>query len=178
MKGVRLMAAAALALASGGGCLYDSEQSLPANIKRIAVPAMKNETSIFQLDTDLTEATRAKFLIDGRLQVVDPDQMPQAELSCGVVQYAKEPAAFDQQTNRVQHWRLRLQVKMLCTDLSTKAVIWREPADVQPVPFETTTEYYEPGNAQGMVAGTEEASRKTLVDEMARRIVRRTIDGW
>lgn len=163
---------------AGGGCIYDADQALPSYIHAIGVPAFNNETSIFQLDAALTQETRARFLVDGRVQVVDPDQNPQGELVCAVVQYAKEPEEVDAVTNRIFKTRLRIQVKMEFNDLTTQKTLWKEPAQENPTPFDATYEYFEPGNREGQPPETEDSARTKAVQEMARRIVQRTIDGW
>ena len=174
----RLVAFLVLGAAGLAGCIYDVQLALPENIKKISVPLLVNETGIFQLDSQLTQEVRKRFMEDGRIQLVEVDQLPQGELKGAAAQYAKEPILMDPATSRIYKWRLRLLLRLEFTDLTKGSSLWKEPVDATKLPFETAYEYYEVGNPQAQKPETEDEAKRKLVELMSRRVVQRTLDGW
>jgi outer membrane lipopolysaccharide assembly protein LptE/RlpB len=83
-----------LALAGCGYALAGRQSSLPADVKRIAVPAFLNQTTTPDIDRVLTEAVRAELRSHRNLAVQDQEAGADAVLKVTIVQATSEAVQF------------------------------------------------------------------------------------
>ncbi len=72
-----------------GGCAYRAGASLPAGIRTVSVPVLKNETRAHGLDAEVTSALVAEFQTEGALRPVAAGAAD-CTLSGSVVSYRRD----------------------------------------------------------------------------------------
>jgi len=164
--------AAALALAFAAVVLLDCgnytfNPNLPTHIKTVAIPLFKNpRTFKYGAERVLTDAVINEFVSDGTLDVTD-ESTADAKLAVEIVNYKKEALSYDAKES-VKEYNLAVVVSVTFLDLTTGQVLWQEPSLYEAVP------YY----AVGSQAETEDEALQRLAEELARKIVNRTLQGW
>jgi outer membrane lipopolysaccharide assembly protein LptE/RlpB len=168
---IRILAAAlasAVALAALFACgPYTFNPNLPGHIKSVAIPLFKNpRTFKYGAERILTDAVIDEFVADGTLDVAD-ENVADSKLTVEIVNYKKEALSYDVQ-EVVKEYNLAVVVSATFTDLTTNQVLWQEPQMYESV------SYY----AIGAQAETEDEALERLAEELARKLVNRTMQGW
>ena len=119
-----------LALLAHAGCGYSLAgrgSFLPAYIKRIGVPQFTNNSSIFDLDREVTERVRTEFIGRGKWTIV-PDATGVDGLVTGTISSVTlTPVAFNQQ-NQATRYALTLSASVEFKDMRTNKVLWSNPS--------------------------------------------------
>ena len=166
--------------------------NLPNESNKVYIPPFENKTSEPGLDTLLTQKVIQNFLIDGRLQVADEDKADMI-LEGTIERYDRLVMTRDQ--NQVpQQYRLQVVVDLtLFSARPKKKELWTTHTIVNLTPGETMTgdefdstnvtslrEFttYYVLNVAGVPPEDEPTAQARLMDQMAGRVVRRTIDGF
>lgn len=142
---------------------------LPDYISKLAVPTFQNRTSQPNVNNELTQEVTQNFLIDGRIDLVSSDQA-NAILEGTVVQYLLEPLLLDVH-NTPQQYKMRVILRLSLKDTKAGKPIWTEDA------FEDSTTYYV-ANTLGITPEDENTARRRLIQQIARKIVSRVIEGF
>lgn len=146
---------------------YTFNPNLPGYIKSVAVPLFKNpRTFKYGAERVLTDAVIDEFVADGSLDVAGED-VADSKLQVEIVNYKKEALSYDVQ-EVVKEYNLAVVVSVTFTDLINNQVLWQEPSMYESV------SYY----AIGANAETEDDALERLAEELARKIVNRTLQGW
>ncbi len=162
-----VIAAAVLASAFLACGTYTFNPNLPTHIKTLAIPLAKNpRTFKYGAERILTDAAIDEFVKDGTLDVAAED-VADAKLTVEIVNYKKEPLAYDAQES-VKEYNLAIVVSVTFLDLTTGQVLWQEPSLYDAVPY----------FAVGPNAETEDEALNRLAEDLARKIVNRTLQGW
>lgn len=182
-----------LGLAFSGCGDLPVNRSMPNDITKVSIPVFTNRTNQPSIEADLTRRTVQEFIVDGRVQVTSPEQA-QAELRGTVQRYDRLVLTRD--ANQVpQQYKLQVLVDL---DFVTKkdgveTLLWTTRQQVSLTPgvepgsdsFDSTnvrslrefTNYYVL-NVAGVPPEDEATALDRLLNQMARRIVRRTLDGF
>jgi hypothetical protein len=114
-------------LSSGCGYALAGRGSfLPATIMTIGIPAFANRTTVFNLETLLTETVRAEFIGRGKYKIL-PDSTGVDALLTGEVNSAVlTPVSFtvDQLASR---YALTVTARIELRDLRESKVLWENP---------------------------------------------------
>lgn len=165
-----LVAALAVAGATGGACAYTTSTALlPSHLKTVAVPVFENATTEYTLEQELTDAVVARFVADNHLKVVD-QRSAHAILKGRITAYRNSVFGFSQ-TAQAQEYRVTLGVAVTFKDQVKNRELWTEPDMVK------TSNYYvvdTPGDS----ARTELDGRKRAIAKIAEEIVARSVEGW
>ena len=160
-------AAAVLGGALGGCGNYTFNPNLPTHIKTLALPLVKNpRTYKYGAERTLTDSLVNEFVHDGTLDVTDEDAAD-AKLAAEIVSYKKEAQAYDVHET-VSKYNLAMVLSITFFDLTTGQVLWQEPS------FYDAVTYY----ATGPNAETEDEALQRLCDDIAQKVVNRTMQGW
>jgi hypothetical protein len=167
------------------------KKNLPDASTKVAIPDFENKTSEPGIDTTLTQKVVQNFLIDGRLQVTPKEKAD--ELLQGTVERYDQLVMTRDQNQVPQQYKLVLAVDLTLTDLKTGNQMWTTHTIVNLTPgesadqnaFDSTntttlrefTTYYVL-NVVGVPPEDEPTALNRLLDQMASRVVRRTIDGF
>ncbi|MBI4433028.1 MAG: LptE family protein [Candidatus Omnitrophica bacterium] len=167
-------------LFAAGGCGYTTKSLLPADIRSISIEPVKNlvdvsrevdEKSHFRvyrpgLETDLTNAIINRFIFDGNLKVVAPEKAD-AIVETKITDYRRDALRYSEGDD-IQEYRLNVVANVAVYRAADRKLLWRE----QSLTGDTT--FF----LSGARAVTEDEAAVNAVDDLARRIVERTIEIW
>ena len=162
------------------GCGYTTQSLLPSNYKTIYVDNFKNKINVTAeqsnlrmyrgympgMETTITRAVIDKYLFDGNLKIA-PEHDADLVLTADFVDFRREALAYDANDN-VQEYRLKLIVDMELKDNKTGKTLWAERN------FSGETTY----NITGGLAQSEQTAVDAATQDLARRIVERTVEAW
>ena len=162
------------------GCGYTTRSLLPSNIKTIRVNNFQNEIKVTAeqsnlrmyrgyrpgMEVDLTRAVINKFLSDGTLRIAS-ESSADLTLNSDLIDFKRDALRYDD-NNNVQEYRIKLIVNMQLLNNKAGNVMWTEKG------FAGETTY----RTDGPLAKTETAAVNDAIDDLARRIVERTVEAW
>ena len=153
------------------GCAsYDPAVNMPVSIKNIAVPIFINKTPKFNIEQYVTQKTIDEFLADGKLAIISDERQADGIVKVRITKYAKTEILHDE--NQVpQQYRLRIYVDVYLFDNKKQILLWKDE-DI----WEETTYYV--ANDRGMPVEDEDIGTNRVLDQLAKRVVRRVIHGW
>ena len=174
-----LMVLAVLTLAVSG-CGYTTKSLLPSNYKTIYVENFKNDIKITAeqsnermyrgyrpgMEIKITKAVIDKYLMDGNLRI-DYPQSADLILSAKLIDFNRGGIVYDSSDN-VMEYRIKLVVSMELTENRTGKTVWTEPG------FAGETTY----RTSGTLEMSENAAIDAAIEDLARRIVERTVEAW
>jgi hypothetical protein len=146
MRGLlaRLIVPCALASLTlcGPGCGYSLAgrgSFLPSYIRTIGVPQFVNRSTVFNLETMLTQKVRAEFIGRGRYQVLPQNTGVDAVLSGEVTAVTITPSSFNPQTQLATRYAVTMIAKIELRDLRENKVLWENPGLFFRQDYEATT---------------------------------------
>ena len=162
------------------GCGYTTKSLLPSDIKTIRVNNFKNAIQVTAeqsnlrmyrgyrpgMENDITRAVTNKFLTDGTLKIVS-ESNADLTLKSSLIDFKRDALRYDTNDN-VEEYRVKLVVNMELTNNKTGAVMWKEKG------FAGETTY----RTSGTLAKSDDAAVNDAIDDLARRIVERTVEAW
>jgi hypothetical protein len=170
MKRPPLFLAAALAFAGCGGddMIYrPAHQLLPQHIKAIAVRNAINKTQQFGLEDKLTLTIRDEFLRNGQYRIL-PENRADGIVQVTIRRYILVPTQYDTVLTPTAY-KLRIIVDLNFIDRGKNRILWSEPNL-------TGVQSYTASTLSGGI--TEEQARELIWDQLARDIVKRTVEGF
>ena len=184
---VLICAGAAVLALSALGCGYTTRSSLDSKYRTVAVSAFQNYSKEYDLQAALTNAVIRKFVADGRLKVVRPDD---ADLLVeGVILgYSLKGLTFDKQDEVTQFLSV-ISAGVRVTDRKTGEVLWQDPHLAGETSFYTHASGQSSdrlrGNAETFLPSvrsfpTEEENRgaSEALEQLASDIFYRTVEPW
>jgi hypothetical protein len=194
-QGIALTLAVAGLLAWGLAACGDipMKKNLPDHIMKVCVPVFDNKSGQLSVENELTKKVVQGFIVDGRLQVVAREQAD-AELKGTIQRYDRLVLTRSNDVSQVpQQYKLQVAVDLDFTDLKTGKDLWTTRSQVNLTPgqepnhdqFDSNnigslkefTNYYVI-NVVGVPPEDEPHAQDRLLEQMASRIVRRTLDGF
>jgi hypothetical protein len=128
--GVVLGVVGVLCVAGSQGCGYalaGRGSFLPASIKTIGVPAFTNRTTVFNVETLLTQKVRSEFIGRGKYtvlpQATDVDALLTGEISAINIQAASFTAA-----NLASLYVITMTARVELRDVRANTVLWENPS--------------------------------------------------
>ena len=124
-----------------GGCGYalaGHGSFLPAYIKTIGIPTFTNRTTVFNLETTLTEKVRAEFIGRGKYQILPQAGNVDALFSGEVSSVSITPASFNAQ-QLASRYAITMSVKIELRDIRANTVLWENPSLVFRQEYEATS---------------------------------------
>ena len=125
---VRAAAVVCLALAAGG-CGYSLAgrgSFLPEHIKTIGVPTFANRTTVFNLETQLTQKVRAEFIGRGKYQIVPDTGNVDALLTGEVTGVSITPVSFTNQ-QLASRYIITMTARVELREVRENKVLWENP---------------------------------------------------
>jgi outer membrane lipopolysaccharide assembly protein LptE/RlpB len=171
-----LLLAASLALA---GCGYTTKSLLPENIRRVNVPPVKNAIDLSSeisdktpfrvyrpgLEVEITNAVINRFIFDGQLKVVSADKAD-ATFSAALVDYRRDALRYSAGED-IQEYRLSIVLDAALLQKSDNKVLWKERLTGDTTFF-----------LSGPRAVSEDEAAAKAVEDLARRVVEKTVEYW
>jgi outer membrane lipopolysaccharide assembly protein LptE/RlpB len=113
------------------GCGYHTaghDVQLPQNLKTIAIPAFKNETTTYRIEQMLTASVTREFITRTHYRVVsDPGDDADATLRGTVLSTSAAPLAYDTNTGRAASVLVVVSMRVTLSDRQGK-VLYENPA--------------------------------------------------
>jgi len=162
------------------GCGYTTKSLLPSNLRTIYVDNLVNKIKILDeasdarmyrgyrpgMELQATRTIRDKYLFDGNLKIADPETADLI-LTGELIDFRNEALRYDRNDN-VEEYRVRLVVNLVLTNAKDGKVRWTENNFAGESLYRTT----------GTLATTEANAIQRAADDLARRVVERTIEEW
>lgn len=163
------------------GCGYTTHSLLPSDFKVIKVENFKSDINVTAeqsnlrmyrgyrpgMEVDLTRTIISKFLLDGTLRVTSTSNTDLI-LRGKLLDFKRDAIRYDTVNNDVLEYRIKLIVDMELTKTKTGEVVWREKGFAGETTYRTT----------GALTKTEATAVNDAIDDLARRIVERTVEAW
>lgn len=180
IKKIELWMVLGLVLFTSVGCGYSTGSLLPSRLKTIYVDNFKNKIQIDKevtetarytlyrpgLENEVTNAVTNRFIFDGNLKIAAKDSADLV-LSGELINYTQEAFAYDSEDN-VEEYRIRVVVSIRIMDTVGDELMWQENGFTGESTYRTT----------GQFATSENSARDEAIEDLAKRIVERTIEGW
>jgi hypothetical protein len=119
-----------LCCAVSGSCGYalaGRGSFLPSYIRTIGVPTFGNRTTVFNLETLLTQKVRAEFIGRGKYQVLPQDTGVDAVLTGDVTSVNIAPVSFGAQ-QLASRYALTMAARIELRDVRENKVLWENPS--------------------------------------------------
>ena len=100
---------------------------LPDYIKTIGVPTFENRTTMFNLETQITEKVRAEFIGRGHYQIVPDATNVDALLSGEVSGVSIAPVSFGTQ-QLASRYTITMSARVTLRDVRENKVLWENPS--------------------------------------------------
>lgn len=144
---------------------------LPENVKTIAIPAFKNETTTYRLEQMLTSSVVREFTTRTHYHVLnDPSDDADATLRATILSTIASPLSYDTNTGRAASVLVVVSVRVSLTDRQGK-VIYQNPAYLFREQYELS---------QDLASFFEEDSPafRRLSQDFARTLVSNILEGF
>jgi outer membrane lipopolysaccharide assembly protein LptE/RlpB len=116
--------ALALLLAGCGYHVAGHNNSLPAEIHVIAIPAMENATTSYRIEQRFTSATVHEFLAKTQLKVVSNPTSGDAVLHARILSLEAVPLLFDTTSGRATTMLITIKCELSLTQSATEKVLY------------------------------------------------------
>jgi hypothetical protein len=103
---------------------------LPEYIRAIGVPTFANRTTIFSVETQLTDKVRAELIGRGRYRVVPDAAGVDAVLTGEVTGVSVVPLSLDPTTNLPTRNAITMSARVQLMDVRENKVLWENPSVV------------------------------------------------
>jgi hypothetical protein len=111
---------------------------LPANIRTIGVPTFMNHSTVFNLETLLTQKVRSELIGRGKYQVLPQDTGVDAVLVGDVVTVSIIPASFNAQ-QLASRYTITIVANIQLRDVKENKVLWENPSMVFRQDYDNTS---------------------------------------
>ena len=126
---------------SAAGCGYSLAGRgtfLPSYINTIGVPTFRNNTSVFNLETLLTDKVRGEFIGRGKYQILPQTTGVDAVLTGEVSSVTIAPASFTAQ-NLASRYAVTMTARIELREIRENKVLWENPSVVFRQEYEATS---------------------------------------
>ncbi|MFH0771871.1 MAG: LPS assembly lipoprotein LptE [Candidatus Omnitrophota bacterium] len=120
------------------------------------------------METKITNEVINRFLLDGYLKVVSDPSKADLVLSGGLTNYEKQPLRYNEATRDIEEYRANIIVDICLEDRKQDKPVYRETGFVGYSEFALI----------GPRTKSEDAAIDDAVEDLARRIVERTVEDW
>lgn len=129
IRGLFLSVLWALSVLSEAGCGYSLAgrgSFLPSYIRTIGIPNFVNRTTVFNLETLLTQKVRSEFIGRGKYQVLPESNGVDAVLNGEVTAVSIVPASFGT-SQLASRYTITMTARIELRDLKENKVLWENP---------------------------------------------------
>ena len=162
------------------GCGYTARPGLAPHLKTVYIKPFVNKIDLTQFTTDyqrfpiyrpgmettVTDAVIDRFQFTGLLRPTRSEKAD-SRLEGELVEFRRDALRYDA-SQQVEEWRLSVVVNLRFYDLHTNTLMWEEPR------LTGDTTYF----AVGAKAESESAALTRAIQDMARRVVERSVESW
>lgn len=171
------------------GCGYTTRSMIYGKYKTIYITPFLNKVDITQeaytankyriyrpmLETDITRRVINKYLFDGNLKPVKEEQADLL-LKGELIEYRKDPLTYTSSGEDVIEYRINIYVNLSLWDTGENKLLWQENNFNGNYSYFVRTPTIDPGN--NVIVVSESTAVNNAVEDLARRIVERTVEQW
>ena len=128
----------AIGNAGCGYALAGRGSFLPAYIQKIGIPNFGNRTTVFKLETLLTQKVRAEFIGRGKYQILPENTGVDALLTGEVTAVSITPVSFTTQ-QLASRYALTMTANIELRDVRENKVLWENPSVTFRQEYDATT---------------------------------------
>jgi lipopolysaccharide assembly LptE-like protein len=114
-------------VSSCGYALAGRGSFLPAYIEKIGVPTFVNRTTVFNLETLLSQKLRSEFIGRGKYQILPESTGVDALLTGEVTSVSLTPASFTTQ-QLASRYALTMTASIQLRDMRANKILWENPS--------------------------------------------------
>ena len=177
---LNLVTVIAAIIVLSSGCSYSTTSLLPSNLKTIHVDNFENKIKIDAeqsnmrmyrgyrpgMEAEITKVIINKFLFDGNLSV-SRESNADLVLKGELIDYKRDTIRYGT-NDTTEEYRIKLIINMKLIETKTGKTMWEEKS------FTGETTY----RTGGQLVKTEDEAVRDAEDDLARRVVERTIEAW
>ena len=101
---------------------------LPAYVKTIGIPTFTNRTTVFNLETLVTNKVRSEFIGRGKYQILPESTGVDLLLNGEVTAVTLVPATIDRTTNLATRYSITMEARIELRELRENKVLWENPS--------------------------------------------------
>jgi len=166
------------------GCGYTTRSAIGSRFTKIYIEPFLNKVDLTRetniqskykiyrpyLETDITRAVNDRYLFDGNLRPVSKERSD-VMLKGELVEYLKDPLRYNDDDD-VEEYRVNIRVNIVLWDRKRDALVWQEEN------FTGMATYFTSFYPVEEDRGSESTAVTEAIDDLARRIVERTVEVW
>ncbi len=122
-----LIAGLCLVMSGCGYTLAGRGSTLPATIKTIGIPLFTNRTTVFNLETTLTQKVRAEFIGRGKYDILPEATGVDGLLTGEVTAVSIQPASINA-NQLASRYAITMVARVELKDTKTNMVLWDNPS--------------------------------------------------
>ncbi len=122
-----LIASLCLVMSGCGYALAGRGSTLPATIKTIGIPLFTNRTTVFNLETTLTQKVRAEFIGRGKYDILPEATGVDGLLTGEVTAVSIQPASINA-NQLASRYAITMVARVELKDTKTNMVLWDNPS--------------------------------------------------
>jgi hypothetical protein len=168
------------AAVAGNGCGYSLAgrgSFLPVDIRTIGIPNFINRTTVFNLETQLTQKVRSEFIGRGRYQILPDGTNVDALLTGEVSNVSLIPQSFTG-TALASRYVITMTARVELRDMRTNTVLWENPALIGRQDYEAPgATQVNPGDP-AQFFGQDQNALDRMSTEFARTIVSAILEAF
>ena len=162
------------------GCGYTTRPGLPSNFRTVYIAPFSNKIDLTQIQTgyqnfpiyrpameaDVTKNVINRFQFTGLLRPASKDKAD-TRLEGELVEFRRDALRYSASQN-VEEWRLSIVVNVRFYDQAANTLVWEESRLTGDATFFTI----------GANAKSETSALDLALEDVARRVVERTVESW
>jgi hypothetical protein len=123
------------------------------------------------LETQVTNKVVGRYLFDGNLRPAKEDSADLI-LKGELVEYRKDPLSYTSDNEEITEYRINVYVNLSLWDAKENKLLWEEKN------FNGNYSYFTSNASSNSIKISESAAVDKAVEDLARRIVDRTVEQW
>ena len=173
---VVVVVGAALASQACGYSLAGRGSFLPAYVKTIGIPTFVNRTTVFNLETLVTQKVRAEFIGRGKYQILPQSTGVDLLLNGEVSSVTLQPTTINQATGLASRYSIVMVARIELRELKEDKTLWENPSVMFRQEYDATSGR---GSTDAVAFFQQDASAlERMSSEFARTIVSAILEAF
>ncbi|MBN1914083.1 MAG: hypothetical protein JW788_06760 [Candidatus Omnitrophica bacterium] len=168
------------------GCGYTTRSMIATTYRTIYITPFLNKIDITRetdagsrykiyrpgLETDITKAVVNKYLFDGNLRPTK-EELADVVLKGELVEFRKDPLRYNDDNDEIAEYRMNILVNIALWDTKEDKLVWEEKNFTGDYTYFTTA-----STTPSATKKTDAQAVPEAINDLARRIVERTVEQW
>jgi hypothetical protein len=172
------LAVIVVATSGCGYALAGRGSFLPTNIRVVAIPALLNRTTFFDVEQILTEKIRNEFIGRGKYRIVPDPTAADAVLNAEITSITLQPVGFTS-TQLASRYAFNLTMRVNFVDARTNQSLWQNDALVFREEYDLTASTTGTGQIEGATfLDQQRSSFDRIATDVARTVVTAIVEAF